>query len=280
MQKLSAWAGTAGSTPARHDALSAPKPRPRARSRHPIVTQSTLQVVLVRTCCACARRAASSSSWKISRALSIERCGRLSCVEPWRGQDGCFDMGPEHPLGCGRQSPALSSSSMARSGTDTRTSERSPGKGREAQARGKRFVEQAGVWPDRWQRTPPCARPPSVAVPALHPRQRTPPRRQDSRLPRKPAARQQGQPRTHALKMNVGHQDAPARQQHGVAQQDARAGAAGTVGIVVGALRDSPTHDASRLAARARSRLIALHTRRAGDQANIAASCGRSSLSV
>jgi hypothetical protein len=75
-------------------------------------------------------------------------------------------------------------------------------------------------------------------------------------------------------------QDAPARQQHGAAQQDARAGAAGAVGAAAGALRCPPADDASRLATRARSRSAELHARRARDQAQDAASRGRSPLSA
>ena len=75
-------------------------------------------------------------------------------------------------------------------------------------------------------------------------------------------------------------QDAPSRQQHRAAQQDARAGAAGTVGAAAGALRHPAAHGAGGLAARARPRSAELQQRRARDQAKDAASRGRSPLSV
>ena len=74
-------------------------------------------------------------------------------------------------------------------------------------------------------------------------------------------------------------QDAPARQQHGAAQQDARSGAAGAVGSAAGALRHSATHGASGLAGRARPGSPELQPRGARDQTKDAASRGRSPLS-
>jgi hypothetical protein len=68
-------------------------------------------------------------------------------------------------------------------------------------------------------------------------------------------------------------------QQHGAAQQDARAGVARAVGAVAGALRHPTIDGTGRMATRARSRSPELHARCARDQAQDAASGGRSPLS-